>query len=42
VIDGSPLPVRAFKCGPAENAAAWRLLSDEFFGGVDLVPPCGR
>ena len=41
VMDGSPLPVRAFKCGPAENASAWRLLSDEFFGGVDLVPPCG-
>ena len=31
---------RPFKCGPAENGAAWRLLVDEFFGGVDLVPPC--
>ena len=41
VIDGAPLPVRAFKCGPPENAAAWKLFSDEFFGSVDLVPPCG-
>lgn len=40
VIDGSPLPVRAFKCGPAENGEAWRLLAAEFFGGVDLVPAC--
>jgi hypothetical protein len=40
VLEGSPLPVRAFKCGPAENASAWKLLSDEFFGGVDLVPAC--
>ncbi len=30
----------AFKCGPAPNAEAWKLLVDEFFGGVDLVPPC--
>lgn len=26
-----------FKCGPADNAQAWKLLIDEFFGGVDLV-----
>ncbi len=31
---------KAFKCGPPENAKAWRLLVDEFFGGVDLVPAC--
>lgn len=31
---------RPFKCGPEENARAWKLLVDEFFGGVDLVPPC--
>jgi len=31
---------RAFKCGPEENGRAWQLLVDEFFGGVDLVPPC--
>ncbi len=29
-----------FKCGPAENALAWQLLVDEFFGGVDRVPAC--
>jgi hypothetical protein len=34
-------PVRpAFKCGPPENRRAWDALADEFFGGVDLVPPC--
>jgi hypothetical protein len=33
-------PWRPFKCGNAENAAAWKLLVDEFFGGVDLVPAC--
>jgi hypothetical protein len=31
---------RAFKCGPAENARAWKALVDEFFGGRDLVPDC--
>ncbi|MDI1432008.1 hypothetical protein [Polyangium sorediatum] len=30
----------AFKCGPEENGRAWRILVDEFFGGVDLVPEC--
>lgn len=30
----------AFKCGPAENARAWRALVDEFFAGHDLVPRC--
>ncbi|MCX5741153.1 MAG: hypothetical protein NT062_01500 [Proteobacteria bacterium] len=30
----------AFKCGPAENARAWKLLVDEFFDGRDLVPAC--
>lgn len=33
-------PRAPFKCGPAENAEAWRLLSEEFFGGADLVPAC--
>lgn len=34
-------PVRpAFKCGPPENARAWQAVAAEFFGGVDLVPPC--
>ena len=31
---------RAFKCGPPENARAWRALVDEFFAGRDLVPAC--
>ncbi|HOX44056.1 MAG TPA: hypothetical protein PK668_10690 [Myxococcota bacterium] len=31
---------RPFKCGPPENARAWRLLVDEFFAGVDRVPAC--
>jgi hypothetical protein len=30
----------AFKCGPAENARAWKALVDEFFAGRDLVPGC--
>jgi hypothetical protein len=39
----SPRPgttIHPFKCGPSPNAEAWRLLVEEFFGGVDLVPPC--
>jgi len=31
---------RAFKCGPAENARAWKALVDEFFAGNDSVPAC--
>jgi hypothetical protein len=31
---------KAFKCGPPENARAWRSLVDEFFAGRDLVGPC--
>jgi hypothetical protein len=31
---------RPFKCGPSENARAWSLLVDEFFGGADRTPPC--
>lgn len=31
---------RPFKCRNPDNAKAWRLLSKEFFGGVDLVGPC--
>jgi hypothetical protein len=34
-------PVRpAFKCGPEENRRAWEAITEEFFGGVDLVPGC--
>lgn len=32
---------KAFKCGPPENGRAWEAMKSEFFGGVDLVPPCG-
>lgn len=41
MIDGKPLPIPAFKCGPPENAEAMALMADAFFGGVDLVPECG-
>jgi hypothetical protein len=34
-----PKPAR-FKCGPKENASSWKLVVDEFFGGIDLTPPC--
>ena len=30
----------AFKCGPPENGRAWKLLADEFFGGVDHTRSC--
>lgn len=41
-IDGRSFAKPAFKCGPPENARSWALLVDEFFGGADLVPPCGH
>jgi hypothetical protein len=31
---------KAFKCGPPENARAWRGVVTEFFAERDLVPPC--
>lgn len=31
---------RPFKCGPPENARAWRAMVDKYFGGVDRVPAC--
>lgn len=40
MLRGGKLRGPAFKCGPAENARAWSLLVDEFFGGRDLVPAC--
>jgi hypothetical protein len=40
VLRGERLPGRSFKCGPAENRRAWEAIASEFFGGVDLVPPC--
>lgn len=32
--------VKPFKCATPENARAWQLIVDEFFGGIDLTPPC--
>jgi hypothetical protein len=29
-----------FKCGPKENASSWKLLVNEFFGGIDRTPTC--
>jgi hypothetical protein len=29
-----------FKCGPPENAAAWALVRDELFDGIDATRPC--
>ncbi len=40
MVRGEPAARPAFKCGPDENRRAWEALRDEFFGGVDLVPPC--
>jgi hypothetical protein len=36
---GLPHPKR-FKCGPKENALSWKLLVEEFFGGIDRTPAC--
>lgn len=33
-------PLPRFKCRTPENAEAWALLVDEFFGGVDQTAPC--
>jgi hypothetical protein len=42
MLRGDP-PVRpSFKCGPEENGRAWEAIASEFFGGVDLVPRCGK
>lgn len=37
---GAKQPVTPFKCGNADNAKAWTLVVEEFFGGVDLIPAC--
>ncbi|HEX3771644.1 MAG TPA: hypothetical protein VHV30_12290 [Polyangiaceae bacterium] len=39
-LRGEPRARPSFKCGPRENGVAWAAISAEFFGGVDLVPPC--
>ncbi len=40
MMDGKPLPIAAFKCGPPENKDAMGLMIEVFFGGVDLVADC--
>ncbi|HZO14544.1 MAG TPA: hypothetical protein VFB62_14825 [Polyangiaceae bacterium] len=42
IVAGRALAKRPFKCGPDENARAWRLFVDEFFGGIDATPSCGQ
>jgi hypothetical protein len=39
VLAGKPVP-SPWKCARPQNAEAWRLVTDEFFGSVDLTPPC--
>jgi hypothetical protein len=39
IVRGEKLRQPAFKCGPPENARAWKAIVDEFFL-VDLVPAC--
>lgn len=31
-----------FKCAAKENETVWRLIVHEFFGGLDLTPPCPK
>jgi hypothetical protein len=40
ILRGEKLPSKPFKCGPPENAEAWKLLVEEFFAGIDLIPAC--
>jgi hypothetical protein len=39
ILAGEPAK-SPFKCAMAENHVAWSRLVGEFFGGVDLSPPC--
>jgi hypothetical protein len=40
ILAGRAPPLHPFKCGPDPNPVTWKKMVDEFFGGVDLVPPC--
>ncbi|MEJ7729202.1 MAG: hypothetical protein WKG00_08300 [Polyangiaceae bacterium] len=40
VSENEPSWSGSFKCGPPENARAWKLMADEFFGGVDHTRDC--
>jgi hypothetical protein len=39
-LAGQSLSKRPFRCGPPENAEAFRLVAEELFGAVLLGPPC--
>lgn len=39
-LRGERQPRPRFKCGNAENKAAWDAFVAELFGGVDRAPPC--
>jgi hypothetical protein len=40
MLRGEKLDRPLFKCGPKESAEAWDVLVKEYWGGVDLTPPC--
>ncbi|MDB4993062.1 MAG: hypothetical protein JWM74_494 [Myxococcaceae bacterium] len=40
MLGQGPRVTPSFKCGPPENARAWRLFVAEFFGDVDRTPAC--
>jgi predicted SnoaL-like aldol condensation-catalyzing enzyme len=40
ILATGKLARKPFKCGPPENARAWKALVDEFFAGRDLTPAC--
>jgi len=40
VLAGKGAPGAPFKCRTPDNREAWKLISEEFFGGVDLLPAC--
>ena len=42
MLKQGPAVSPAFKCGRPENARAWSAMTQEFFGGTDLVPACAR
>jgi len=41
LLENRPLSAKsAFHCQAPENDVVWKQLANEFFGGVDLTPPC--
>ena len=41
IQQGKKVP-KPFKCGPELNAKAWKLITEAFFAGADLVPDCKK